>query len=100
VNLVHNQSVGPNNVVSFDVVSLFTSVPTDQALDLVMQLLTNNDTLHKRTTLSMAVIKTGLEVCLNVAIFTYDHTNYRQIFGLPMCSLHILCAKQYFHGTY
>jgi len=35
-NLICNQSVGPNDVfVSFDVVSLFTSVPTDQSLDLV-----------------------------------------------------------------
>ena len=40
VYLIRSQCVGPYDIfVSFDVVSLFTSVPTDQALDLVLQLL-------------------------------------------------------------
>ena len=86
-NLIRSQCVGPNDIfVSFDVVSLFTSVPTDHALDLVLQLLANDNTLHDRTSLDISDIKVGLEICLNAAIFTYDHTNYRQIFGLPMGS--------------
>ena len=75
--------------MSFDVVSLFTFVPTldlDFALDLVLQLLANDNTLHDRTSFDISDIKVGLEICLNAAIFTYDHTNYRQIFGLPMRS--------------
>ena len=86
-NLIRSQCVGPNDVfVSFDVVSLFTSVPTDQALDLVLQLLANDNTLHDRTSLNISDIKVGLEICFNAAIFTYDRANYRQIFGLPMGS--------------
>ena len=66
--------------------SLFTSVPTNQALDLVLQLLANDNTLLDRTSLDISDIKVGLEICFNAAIFTYDHTNHRQIFGLPMGS--------------
>ena len=86
-NLIRDQIVGPNEVfVSFDVVSLFTSVPTDQALDCVLQLLLNDDTLQERTALSISDIKAGLEICFKATIFTYNNTNYRQIFGLPMGS--------------
>ena len=74
-NLIRNQIVGPNEVfVSFDVVSLFTSVPTDQALDCVLQLLLNDDTLQERTALSISDIKAGLEICFKATIFTYNIT--------------------------
>ena len=70
-NLILSQCVGPNDIfVSFDVVSLFTSVPTDQALVLVLQLLANDNTLHDRTSLNISDIKVGLEICFNAAIFT------------------------------
>ena len=72
--------------MSFDVVGLFTSVPTDQALDLVLQLLAYDNILHDRTSLDISDIKVGLEICFSAAIFTYDHTNYRQILGLPIGS--------------
>ena len=68
--------------MSFDVVSFFTSVPTDQALDCVLQLLLNDDTLQERTALSISDIKAGLKICFKATIFTYNNTNYRQIFGL------------------
>ena len=61
--------------------SLFTSAPTDPALDLVLQLLANDNTLHDCTTLDISDIKVGLEICFNATIFTFDHTNYRQMFG-------------------
>ena len=86
-NLIRSQCVGPNDIfVSFDVVSLFTSVPTDQALDLVLQLLANDSTLHDRTSLDISDIKIGLEICINAAILLMITliSNYRQIFGLPM----------------
>ena len=86
-NLIRSQCVGPNDIfMSFDVVSLFTFVSPDQALDLVLQLLANDNTLHDRTSLDISDIKVGLDICFNAAIFTCDHTNYRQIFGLPMGS--------------
>ena len=86
-NLICSQCVGPNDIfVSFEVVSLFTSVPTDQALDLILQLLANDNTLHDRTFINISDIKVGLDVCFNAAVFTCDHANYNQMFGLPMGS--------------
>ena len=80
-NLIRSRCVGPNDIfVSFDVVGLFTSVPTDQALDLVLQLLAYDNTLHDRTSLDISDIKVGSEICFSAAIFAYDHTNYRQNF--------------------
>ena len=60
-NLIRSQCVGPNDIfVSFDVVSLFTSVPTDQALDLILQLLANDNALHNHTSLDIADVKSWL----------------------------------------
>ena len=93
-NLIRTQCVGPNDIfVSFDVVSLFTSVPTDQPLDLVLQLLANDNTLHDRTSLDISDIKIGLEICFNAAIFTYGHTNYHQIFWSSYGFVHFSSAK-------
>ena len=72
--------------MSFDDVSLFTSVPTDQAFDCVLQLLALDYTLQERTALNISDTKAGFEICFKATIFTYNNTNYRQIFGLPMGS--------------
>ena len=69
-NLIRSRCVGPNDIfVSFDVVGFFTSVPTYQALDLVLQLLAYVNTLHDRTSLYISDIKVGLEICFNAANF-------------------------------
>ena len=49
---IRSQCVGPDDIfVSFDVEILFSFVSTDQALDLVLQLLANDNTFHDRTSL-------------------------------------------------
>ena len=50
---IRSQCVGPDDIfVSFDVESLdFSFVSSDQALDLVLQLLANDNTFHGRTSL-------------------------------------------------
>ena len=62
VECIKNYSVEENEcLVSFDVVSLFTSVPVDKALALVLELLASYDSLSSRTRLSISDIKQGLQ---------------------------------------
>ena len=75
--------------VSFDVVSLFTSVPLEAAKTIVLDRLSNDSTLEDRTTLSIADLclnSSYLDLCLNSSYFTYDSTIYKQVFGTPMGS--------------
>ena len=63
--------------VSFDVVSLFTSVPLEAARTIVLDRLSNDSTLEDRTTLSIAELTEALDLCLNSSYFTYDNTIYK-----------------------
>ena len=66
--------------VSFNVVSLFTSVPLEAARTIVLDRLSNDRTLEDRTTLSIAELTEALDLCLNSSYFTYDSTIYKQVF--------------------
>ena len=73
-------------LVSFDVVSLFTSVPVDCAIECIFDLLVVDDSLPARTQLNAHDIKTGLEICSNSTAFYFQNVLYRQTFGTPMGS--------------
>ncbi|KAK3727227.1 hypothetical protein QZH41_020364, partial [Actinostola sp. cb2023] len=73
-------------MVSFDVVSLFTCIPTMLALEIVKQRLQLDTTLPERTTVSKLNILKLLEFVLGNSFFTYQGTHYQQIFGCPMGS--------------
>ena len=70
-------------LVSFDVVSLFTSVPVDCAIKCIFDLLVVDDSLPTRTQLNAHDIKTGLEICSNSTVFSFQNVLYRQTFGTP-----------------
>ena len=72
--------------VSFDVVSLFTSIPTSDVLDLIFRLLNQDNTLCDRTNLLMNDIIEALSICLKSTIFSFKNVLYCQIFGVPMGS--------------
>ena len=72
--------------VSFDVVSLFTSIPTDLALTIVQQRLDLHEHLSDITTLSKTNILKLLELILNNCYFSYQGSHYQQIYGCPMGS--------------
>ena len=60
-------------LVSFDVVSLFTSVPVDCAIKCIFDLLVVDDSLPTRTQLNAHDIKTDREICSNSTVFlTYS----------------------------
>ena len=71
---------------SFDVVSLFTSVPVDKAFDFVLELLSSDDALPSRTSLSISDIKQGLKICWDSTLFSYKDSFYKQTFGTTMGS--------------
>ncbi len=51
-------------MVSFDVSSLFTNVPMDEAVSVIRDKLQNDESLDERTCLSPECITELLEVCL------------------------------------
>ena len=56
-------------MVSFDVVSLFTRVPVDDALRSISILLSEDNTLYERTTIDADDICSLTELCLRTTYF-------------------------------
>nr|VZI40223.1 unnamed protein product [Spirometra erinaceieuropaei] len=78
-------SLLPNEVmVSFDVTSLFTSIPQDLAIETV-QLLLRNKYDETENRLGHAQVLQLLKFCLRT-YFTFDGTIYEQVKGTPMGS--------------
>ena len=72
--------------VSFDVVSLFTSVPLITAKTIVANRVGDDCTWGERTSLAMPEIVEALDICLQSSFFVYNDVIYKQIFGCPMGS--------------
>ena len=51
-------------MIFLDVASLFTSVLLEKALDLVLELVSSNESSSSHTSLDISVIKNGPELCL------------------------------------
>ena len=72
------QTIDDNKtLVSFDVVSLFTKVPVDLAIQIASQRLQNDTSLTGRTSLTSTEIPTLLEFCLNATYFAFCNFFYR-----------------------
>ena len=72
-------------MISYDVVSLFTSIPLNIAKQVTNELLTNNNSWKITTELDQDDIIDLLELCLSTE-FSFQHSYYRQISGTPMGS--------------
>ena len=70
---------------SFDVTALFTSVPADQALGTIQDLLEKDSTLKERTVLLFKDIILLLEFCLKTLTF-FQGQYYEQVEGAAMVS--------------
>ena len=87
VDFVSMQTIGSDEyLVSFDVVSLFTNVPTSLAIDVARRHLETDDTLADRTALNVNSIVSLLELCLSATFFSFRGNFYRQTFGTAMGS--------------
>ena len=72
-------------MISFDGVSLFTSIPLDTAKPITNELLTNKDSRESRTNLDKDDILDVLNLCLSTE-FSFQNSYYTQISGTPMGS--------------
>ncbi|XP_036319798.1 uncharacterized protein LOC118734183 [Rhagoletis pomonella] len=69
-------------LISLDVVSLFTNIPIQLAINTIMK---QWSSLEKHTTITKKQFLTILEFCLRENnYFVYDGTFYQQVFGMPM----------------
>jgi hypothetical protein len=75
-----------DTLVCFDVVSLFTNVPVDEALQVIRNKLHNNNTLAERSVLQVGSIMELLEVCLKTAYFQVYDKFFQQTDGMAMGS--------------
>ena len=73
-------------MVSFDVVSLFTRVPVDDALRSISILLSEDNTLYERTTIDADDICSLTELCLRTTYFQFEDRFFEQIDGAAMGS--------------
>ena len=73
-------------LVSFDVVSLFTKIPVDLAVKVAEERLREDAFLGQRTSLPVEDIIHLLSFCLKTTQFAYNGTYYQQGFGKAMGS--------------
>ena len=79
--------VGPDEELrSYDVSALFTSVPVDKAMDIIGRRLQEDVTLSNRTPLSPDDVIAVLDKCLKGTYFLYIGEYYLQIHGAAMGS--------------
>ena len=74
-------------LISYDVSALFTSIPVDPALKVIMDLLEKDPTLKERIVLPMEDITLLLEFCLKNMYFSFQGQFYEQVEGATMGSL-------------
>ena len=73
-------------LVSFDVVSLFTHVPTDLAVQVSHEWLENDPSLSQRSSLSVDDICSLLSLCLEATYLVFEGIFYQQVHGTAMGS--------------
>ena len=85
---IQDQNVEPDEeVVSFDVISLFTSIPFDLAIQVIENRLEVDLTWQGNTKLTKNQIVDLTKFVLNNSYFSYEETLYHQTFGCTMAPL-------------
>ncbi|XP_078600301.1 uncharacterized protein LOC144875260 [Branchiostoma floridae x Branchiostoma japonicum] len=85
--MISDLTVGEDEeMVSYDVTALFTSTPIQEAIDVIEQRLTNDETLSSRTNLKVPQVVELLRFCLTTTYFVFNGTYYKQVEGAAMGS--------------
>ena len=97
VEQVKHITLAPGECLSsYDVSALFTSVPVDPALTIIMDLLVKDHTLKERTILAVSDIILLLESCLKITYFSFQDQFYEQVAGAAMGSpVSLIAANLY-----
>ena len=75
-----------STMVSFDVKALYMSLPVGRTIEIVKRRLSEDDTLHERTQLTVEDIVHLLEICLNSTYFTFRERFFQFTDGVAMGS--------------
>ncbi|XP_030838373.1 uncharacterized protein LOC115922810 [Strongylocentrotus purpuratus] len=87
IDILSKTKIQPSDtLVSFDVTSLFTSVPVDQACDIIKQRLISDPDLESRTKLTPDQIHDLFLTCLHSNSFKWRSNFYKQLQGAAMGS--------------
>ena len=72
--------------MSFDVESLFTSVPVEPSIQIIKKLLEDDKSLHLRTKMTVNQISCLLDFCLKTTYFIFQGKFFEQVKGAAMGS--------------
>ena len=78
-------------MVSFDVKSLFTSIPVNLALTITKERLQQDQNLAERTNMSVSNVMKLLEFVLTNNYFKHDGHHYKQFLGVQWVPQSVLC---------
>ena len=82
-----DQKLGPDDIImSYDVKALFTSVPIQPAIDIIVRLLEKDPALKQRTSMTTRQITSLLEFCLRSTYFTFQIKYFEQVEGTAIGS--------------
>ena len=85
-DFISTQQLEEKVLVSFDVVSLFTNVPTDLAIKVARKYLEKDETLEEHTLLTVDNIILLLDMCLGAIYLQFRQECYQQTQGTAMGS--------------
>ena len=71
-------------MMSFDVESLFTSVPVEPSIQIIKKLLEDDKSLHLRTKMTVNQISCLLDFCLKTTYFIFQGKLFEQVKGAAM----------------
>ena len=84
--LIKEAPIGSHQMVSLDVVSLFTKVPTSEALTVIQDKLAADPSIEERTCVPLPNLMEMLTFCMESSYFRMGNDVYRQEEGLAMGS--------------